>query len=146
MRTALYLILWGLCCCYAFAKGGRLERIGAAVTLWITAGSLLLLVPFVTAHLDVNLGGTLIDGLATPACFYLALTTRRSWTLWFCAAQLVALLGHMVHYLLTGEAGLAYAIMTRAPSYIQCFSLLAGTIGWRRLHPASSRRSSSSPP
>ncbi|WP_068089270.1 hypothetical protein [Novosphingobium rosa] len=147
MRTVLYLILWGLCSGYAILAGGRLERLGAAIFLWITAGSLLLLLlPFVTAHMDVNLGGTLIDGLATPACFYLALSTRRSWTLWFCAAQVVALLGHMVHYLLTGEAGLAYGIMTRVPSYIQCFALLAGTISFRHLRPAGNLKNSSSRP
>ncbi|WP_241127091.1 hypothetical protein [Novosphingobium terrae] len=152
MRTAIFLILWLLSSGAAVLAGGRAERIGASIFLWITAGTAVLKLPYTAHHLDLDLGGSLIDALATPACFYLALTTRRSWTLWFCAAQVVALLGHMVHYLLTGEAGLAYGIMTRVPSYIQSFALLAGTISFRhrqRRHPASSpmnRKGNSSPP
>lgn len=142
MRIAVFLILWFLSSGYAIFAGGKAERLGAAILLWIIAGSMLLQLPATGSSVDIHFGGMMMDGVALAACFFLALRINRHWTLWFCAAQLVVFLGYIAHSLLPGEAGLAYGIMIRAPTYIQCSALLLGTSAFHRKEMKRIRNSS----
>jgi len=112
--------------------GGKLERAGAAVLLWLSVGTFLFR-PFIEFRLvSLDFGSLIVDLIGLAGFLYLALTSDRNWPLWACSAQVIAVTGHLVRFVQIAEAPLAYAAMIRAPAYIQCIALLAGTIAFRR--------------
>lgn len=124
----IYMALWLLGSGCAILIGGKSERLGAAVLLWINIGSLLLQTEPSARYMDAYFSGFAVDGTALIVCLFLAINSKKYWTLWFCAAQVVAVMGYLVHYMIADVAGLAYTIMVRSPSYIQCLVLLVGSI------------------
>lgn len=75
---------------------------------------------------QVDLGHLAIDLYLLAGFLAIALKADRQWTLWAAGAQIVALLSHPVR-LVSGEvAELAYAVMIRAPSWLQIALLYAG--------------------
>jgi hypothetical protein len=72
---------------------------------------------------SIDPGAFLIDVVTLILMLALALKSERWWTLWLAGAQLIAVLSHLVR-LMDGEyAPLAYALMMRAPSWIQLLIL-----------------------
>lgn len=78
------------------------------------------------SYQQVDLGHLAIDIYLLAGLLAIALRADRQWTLWAAGAQIVALLSHPVR-LVSGEvAELAYAVMIRAPSWLQIALLYAG--------------------
>jgi exosortase/archaeosortase len=111
---------------YAMVRGGGPERLGAVVLLWLTVG-VLIIGPLLSMHLRIDWAGVIVDLIGLASFLYLGLRTDRTWTLWACSAQVIAVIGHLVSYIQAHEADLAYGVMTRGPAYIQCLALLIGT-------------------
>jgi hypothetical protein len=126
--TALLLIVVG----YAIHRGGEPERSGAAVLLWLSFGTFLFR-PFIALnYLSIDMGTLIVDLVGLAGFLYLGLKIDRTWTIWACSAQVIAVTGHVVRYMQLQEAPLAYAVMIRGPAYIQCLALLIGTLAYRR--------------
>lgn len=128
MHVALYLIIWLISSGYAICSGGKPERLGTTILLFLSGSPLILHRLLAISLVDRGIAYAVIDILALPACIYLALSNRRHWTIWFCSAQLVAVLSHAAYAALSQEDSFAYWIMTRSPSYVQCIALILGTV------------------
>lgn len=127
MRIALYATLWFIASGYAILRGGEPERAGAACLLWLSAG-IFIFRPFVALDLfALDKGAVIVDATALAALLVLALKANRTWPIWACSAQVVAVTAHLIRYLDLHEAPMAYALMFRAPSYLQCVVLIIGT-------------------
>ena len=132
MRIAIYMSLWFIATGYAVLRGGEPERAGAACLAWLTAGTFIFR-PFVKMNLvSLDLGTFAVDAIALVALLVLALQANRSWPLWACSAQLIAVLAHIIRSVEVEIAPGAYATMIKAPSYIQCITLIIGTMAYRR--------------
>jgi hypothetical protein len=132
VRIAAYAALWMFATGYAVVRGGQPERLGAAILLWLTAGPFIV-TPFATVtSLTLDRGAMAVDLIGLAGLLYLALKTDRNWPIWACSAQVIAVTGHLVRFLQLREDPLAYAAMIRAPAYIQCLALLAGTVAYHR--------------
>jgi len=132
VRIAIYAGLWLIVSSYAILMGGKLERAGTAIMLWLSAG-IFFVRPFVDFSIfSLDISSLIVDLIGLAGLLYLALTTDRNWPLWACSAQVIAVTGHLVRVVQSGEAPLAYAAMIRAPAYIQLIALLVGTIAAQR--------------
>ena len=96
--------------------------------LWLSAG-IFLIRPFAGFNfISLDLGSLIVDLVGLSALLYLAVPSDRTWPLWACSAQVIAVTGHLVRVVQTEQDPLAYAAMIRAPAYIQLIALLAGTV------------------
>ncbi len=99
----------------------------------------------------VDIGHLVTDVLALAAFGWLALQANRVYPLWIFAAQIIATSMHFQRLAFTQIDPLTYAILYRAPSYLQIGLLLAGLAyhvrrgrkygayrAWRAEHDASS--------
>lgn len=130
MRVVFFLVLCLVTCVVAILRGGRDERIGAAILMWTTVGLLALrpFFPLSLTHLDMGMFVT--DVVAFVACMWLAFTTRKFWPLWFGSAQMIALLGHAM-WAIESLTGPAYGVLTKGPAWLQCLILLVASLRHR---------------
>jgi len=91
----------------------------------------------------VDPGHLVIDLFLLAGFLALALKADRQWTLWAAGAQVVALLSHPVRLVSGNVAELAYAVMIRAPSWLQ-IALIWGGIAFAAAR--SRRRTTRSAP
>jgi hypothetical protein len=151
LRTHLQTIAFFALAFAAWRWGGGPERATAAILIWFRIADWAYHGIFQQAlHLtDIDFAHALIDFVAGVAAFAIAVFANRIYTLWFAAAQLLAVLAHIARMLAVAIHPLAYAVMMMAPSYLQML-LLAGGI-WahhhrvRRCGPYRSWRLSSNP-
>jgi hypothetical protein len=126
VRIAIYTAFWLSAAGYAILRGGPAERIGAAILLWLSVG-VFVTQPFLALGYHLDKGAFLIDLIGLAGFLYLGLKSDRTWTIWACSAQVIAVVGHIVSFVALNQAALAYGVMTRGPAYIQCLALLIGT-------------------
>lgn len=131
MRYAIAVVLVAMTVAFAFARGAGPERATAGVLLgmYVLDPIYHLFVPAAAAHYrHIDLGHFAIDLLAMAALLPIGLRANRIWTLWATAAQLLALLAHILRLVDSDWARLAYALMTRVPSYVQMICIWVGTL------------------
>jgi hypothetical protein len=76
----------------------------------------------------VDPGHLTIDLFLLAGFLAIALRADRQWTLWAAGAQVVAMFSHPVRLIAGEVAELAYAVMIRAPSYLQTMLIFVGVI------------------
>lgn len=114
---------------YAWRKGAGPERATAAALIlmfaldplyhWLIAGG---------GHYgQVDLGHLAIDLITLGTTGWIALKADRWWTLWVASAQVIALLSHFLRLISLQIDPLVYAVLIRAPSYLQIALLVMGT-------------------
>jgi hypothetical protein len=128
-----YYTLLGLCWIYALVKGGRPERIGAAV---VAAGSVLclaLVLGRADRYKSVEIGVLLVD-IALFAIFtLLALRADRFWPIWASALAGLGVLGHLGRWYLGPDIGRgAYVISIVLWSYPILMLIAIGTLNHHR--------------
>jgi hypothetical protein len=134
MRFTIFISLWFLASLLGLARGGQAEKLGALLLLVMVIINIALR-PLASVNIvQVFPAAALADGLLLAASFGLALLTTQRWPLWFCAAQLVRLLGHAMRYSLPSMAPAAYGVFTNGPVYIQCLAVIFGVIAYQRRH------------
>jgi len=74
----------------------------------------------------VDIGHTLIDAFTFAGLFYVALHANRVYPLWLGGAQLISLMGHLSRLAMVQIDPIAYAIMSRIPSYIEIVAMSLG--------------------
>jgi len=132
VRYTLQIILLVVAVLFAWRKGGTDERVGAAILLgmfvasdayrWAIAGP--------GRYDSTDLGFFTIDATVLLFLVGLSFYSNRWWTLWMASAQLIALLAHVVRMLDSAYAPFAYAVMMRAPSWLELIILIWGTALW----------------
>lgn len=73
-------------------------------------------------------GHVIVDSYMMASLLAIALWADRQWTLWAAAAQIIALLSHPIRLVSGAVDTVAYAILTRAPSWLQLALILAGVL------------------
>lgn len=141
-----YLVQLGLLAAvtaYAFARGGRPERQIAATLCAMAALDLGFhsVTGAAGEYGKVDAFHTLNDLWALAAMLAVALRADRFWTLWVAAFQLIAALSHLVRFLDVEMLRIVYAIIIRAPFWMQIMLVGLGTWGTAR----RSRRSAAQP-
>ncbi|MGN6498596.1 MAG: hypothetical protein ACTHKM_00435 [Tsuneonella sp.] len=151
LRTHLQTVAFFALAFAAWRWGGGPERATAAILIWFRLADWSYHGVFQQALdlTNIDLAHALIDFVAGIAAFAIALLANRIYSLWFAAAQLLAVLAHIARMLAVAIHPIAYAVMIMAPSYLQIL-LLAGGL-WahhrrvKRFGPYRSWRLSSNP-
>jgi hypothetical protein len=114
---------------YAFLRGRREERLAAAICVFATIATRLMLSPTPERYSGVEIGVFLVDLLTLAGFTAIALRTERFWPLWVAGLQLTTLLAHMVKLVDVGLLPHAYAAAGRFWVYPIFLIIVAGT--WR---------------
>lgn len=124
------IVLLALAC---WIWGGGPERICGTILLAMPFAELVyhhLLGPSVSLD-HTDLGHTALEVVVALPFLAVALTANRRYPLWLVSFQLVAVLSHLVRNLAPGAGGVAYYIMTVAPSYMMIATLTLGLAAHR---------------
>lgn len=107
IAVASWLVLLFVCS-YAIGRGGRPERVGAAINLLACFATVALRLTFTSAWFPAALSILIVD-IAVTGCFYwLAVTTDRFWPIWAFGFASSALLASVAGALLPKVELLAY--------------------------------------
>lgn len=128
MRPLIYLTLLGVCCLYAFVRGGTPERWGAAAL--IAAVAMTAFAPTFGAYRFQHLewGVLAIDAALMVVIGAIALRAQRFWPMWMAAILLDTVITHLLKF----SAELvpwSYGIMSASWSYPVPIILAIGA--WR---------------
>lgn len=141
LRFAIFLALLAAAALYAYRRGGTPEKQVAAILIGI---QLLDMAYHATGarsgYLEVDAFHAFNDGWPLLALLAVALTADRFWPLWVAALQVIASFSHYARMMDLSVPPMAYAVMIRAPIWLQILVLVLGT--WnharrRRRTPAS---------
>lgn len=129
-RIAFASTLWFFATAYAVLRGGMPERLVAL--LWLLGWSASMLLSIAKYHMVIDLQAmtAIFDCVTMVPVLWLALHFRRRWTLWYAAAQLVMLLGHIAYVVMPDVSINSWRMMVVGPSYIQSFTLIFGTAAY----------------
>lgn len=128
-----YVIFWSIllfCCGYALLRGGRYERIAAAVFLAATLLSVLGHFWLEVRYMAVDSADVAIDTAVLAALIAIALTSDRFWPLWAAGFQLVGSTAHLLKTIDLGFDPWGYAVAARFWSYPILLVLFIGA--WRQ--------------
>ncbi len=118
-------------CVYAFLRGGRPERIGAAVNVLGCLVTLVARLALASAWLPAAATVLLID-LAVAACFFwLAIRTIRFWPIWACGFAVANILMSIMAAVVPHMALFAYHTGLGIYGYLALGALALGTFGLR---------------
>jgi hypothetical protein len=142
MSPSLYIALLALSCSYAFYRGGRYERLVAAVCLLGTLATVVVNSPVNRMYVHVE-GGALAVDLAVLAAFVaVALHSDRFWPLWVAGLQLTGSIAHFLKAIDPHLIPYAYGLAVRFWSYPILIILAVGS--WRAHRRVKSQRRAAS--
>jgi len=128
MRYEIIILLVFATVVWAFARGAGPER-GAALVLlgmYVLDPIYHALDPSAGHYRHVDPGHLLIDLAAMAGFLTIALKANRVWPLWAAAAQLLAVMSHLLRLVDHEWTPVAYASLIRGPSYIQIVCIACG--------------------
>ncbi len=114
---------------YAFWRGGRDERVVAAICLVGTVASLASMSPLITRYDDMDTGLALVDLAVLAGFIVVALQSNRFWPLWIAGFQLTTIFGHGLKLLDGNLLPRAYGASLQFWVYPILLVLVVGT--WR---------------
>jgi hypothetical protein len=129
MNIYFYFALLALVSGYAFLRGGREERIVAAVCVTASLASLAIFRPVDVSYSDFQPKIALIDFAVLAAFVSVALKTQRFWPLWVAGTQLTTTIGHVLKLLDPELLPVVYGAALASWSYLHLLILATGT--WR---------------
>jgi len=129
MNPILYLALLALSCGYAFYRGGRYERLVAAVCILGTVATVAVNSTFNRLYSHVEAGALAVDLAVLTAFVVVALQSDRFWPLWVAGLQLTTSVAHFLKALDPHLIPQAYGLAVRFWSYPILIILAVGS--WR---------------
>ncbi len=129
LNPITYHLLLMAVAAYAFLRGRREERLAAAICVFATIATRLVLSPTPERYSGVEIGVFLVDLLTLAGFIAIALRTDRFWPLWIAGLQLTTLLAHFLKLIDVGLLPHAYAAAGRFWVYPIFLIIVAGT--WR---------------
>lgn len=137
MNIHLYFALLALVSGYAFLRGGREERVVAAVCISASLLSLAVFRPEDVSYSDFQPLIALIDFAVLAVFVGVSLRTRRFWPLWVAGTQLTTTVGHALKLLDPDLLPVVYGASLASWSYVHLLILAVGT--WRTHYDGSQR-------
>jgi hypothetical protein len=138
MMPILYIALLALSCTYAFCRGGRYERLVAAVCLLGTIATVAVNSPVNRMYVHLESGALAVDLAVLAAFVTVALHSDRFWPLWVAGLQLTASTAHLLKALDPHLIPQAYGLAVRSWSYPILVILAVGS--WRAHRRVNSER------
>lgn len=129
MSPILYWSLLALTCGYAFYRGGRYERIVAAVCIIASFATIAVNSPFNRMYMHVESGALLVDLAVLAAFVAVALQSDRFWPLWVAGLQLTTSVAHFLKAIDPHLIPQAYGLAVRFWGYPILIILAIGA--WR---------------
>lgn len=129
MNILLYFALLALVSGYALVRGGREEKIAAAVCVAASLGSRAIFRGAGVSYDSLQPAIAVIDFGVLAAFIAIALRTKRFWPLWVAGLQLTATTGHMLKLLDPALVPFAYGAALASWSYPILLIIAIGT--WR---------------
>jgi hypothetical protein len=129
MSPILYISLLALSCGYAFFRGGRYERLVAAVCLLGTIATVAVNSPLNRMYVHVEGGALAVDLAVLIAFIIVALQSDRFWPLWVAGLQLTTSVAHFLKAIDPHLIPQAYGLAVRFWSYPILIILAVGS--WR---------------
>ena len=129
MSPILYWTLLALTCGYAFYRGGRYERVVAAVCVVASIVTVVANSPLNQLYDHVDEGTLLVDIAVLAAFVAVALQSDRFWPLWVAGLQLTTSFAHLFKAIDPQLFPEAYGAALRVWSYPILLILAVGT--WR---------------
>jgi hypothetical protein len=129
LNPIVYHVLLIAVAAYAFLRGRSDERLAAAICLFATIATRLVLSPTPERYSGVELGVFLVDFLTLAGFVLIALRTDRFWPLWVAGLQLTTLVAHMLKAVQVELLPQAYAAAGRFWVYPIFLIIVVGT--WR---------------
>lgn len=114
---------------YAFLRGKEDERLAAAICIFATIATRLVLSPLTSRYSDIEVGVFLVDLLALAGFTAIALRTDRFWPLWVAGLQLTTIVAHLLKAIQFDLVPHAYAAAARFWVYPIFLIIVIGT--WR---------------
>jgi hypothetical protein len=130
LGPVLFLSLLFSICLYALWRGGRDERLVAALCLLGTFATLLAVSPLSMRYEGVENGLALVDLAVLAGFVTVALTSQRFWPLWVAGLQLTTAFGHGLKAIDSNLLPQAYGAALQFWAYPILIILAVGT--WRR--------------
>ena len=96
LNPIVYHLLLIAVAAYAFLRGRSDERLAAAICVFATIATRLVLSPTPERYSGVEIGVFLVDFLTLAGFVAIALRTDRFWPLWVAGLQLTTLVAHML--------------------------------------------------
>jgi hypothetical protein len=141
MSPILFWTLLALTCGYAFYRGGRYERIVAAVCIVGAFATVAVNSPLNRMYAHVESGALLVDLAVLSAFIAVALQSDRFWPLWVAGLQLTTSVAHFLKALDPHLIPQAYGLAVRFWGYPILIILAVGA--WRN---HERRRAADGPP
>jgi hypothetical protein len=138
MSPILYISLLALSCGYAFVRGGRYERLVAAVCLLGTVATVAVNSPLNRMYVHVEGGALAVDLAVLIAFIMVALQSDRFWPLWVAGLQLTTSVAHFLKAMDPHLIPQAYGLAVRFWSYPILIILAVGS--WRAHRRMSAQR------
>jgi energy-converting hydrogenase Eha subunit C len=129
MSPILYWTLLTLTCGYAIYRGGRYERVVAAVCIIGTIATVAVNSPLNRLYMHVEGGALLVDIGVLAAFVAVALQSDRFWPLWVAGLQLTTSVAHFLKAIDPHLIPQAYGLAVRFWSYPILIILAVGA--WR---------------
>ena len=129
LNPIIYHLLLIAVAAYAFLRGRREERLAAAICVFATIATRLVLSPAPSRYSGVEIGVFLVDVLTLAGFVAIALRTDRFWPLWVAGLQLTTLVAHMLKAIDLNLLPHAYAAAGRFWVYPIFLIIVIGT--WR---------------
>ncbi|WP_324806646.1 hypothetical protein SH584_09600 [Sphingomonas sp. LY29] len=130
LGASIFIPLLLAVCLYAFAFGGRDERIAGAICILGTVATLLTVSPWVSRYSSVEEGLMLVDLAVLAGFVAVALQSTRFWPLWVAGFQLTTAMGHALKSVEQDMLPHAYGAALQFWGYPILLVLAVGT--WRR--------------
>src|SRR3954471_8355209 len=129
MSPILFWTLLALTCGYAFYRGGRYERIVAAVCILGSFATVAVNSPLNHMYVHVEGGALFVDLAVLTAFVFVALQSDRFWPLWVAGLQLTTSVAHFLKALDPHLIPQAYGLAVRFWGYPILLILAGGA--WR---------------
>lgn len=129
MSPILFWTLLILTCGYATYRGGRYERIVAAICIIGTIATIAVNSPLNRMYVHVEIGALMVDIAVLVAFIAVALRSDRFWPLWVAGLQLTTSISHFLKALDPHLVPMAYGAAVRFWSYPILLILFVGA--WR---------------
>lgn len=130
MRNLIYFALLLSVMAYAFARGGRPERIAALVAFVASLLSHAAFSPAISRFAQVEATVLAVDVAVLGAFVALALKSDRYWPIWIAALQLIGVLAHFARLVDPSMMRTGYAFILALWSYPMLALIALGT--WRQ--------------
>jgi len=141
LNPIIYHLLLVAVAAYAFLRGRGDERLAAAICVFATIATRLVLSPTHMRYSGVEVGVLVVDFLTLTGFVVIALRTDRFWPLWVAGLQLTTMTAHMLKAVEIDLMPKAYAAAGRFWVYPIFLIIVIGT--WRSHQRRRSERQAS---